>query len=91
MDDRALLRDLKNAIQSTEGQGATAQAAAISEVLARHGATVADVQRLLGWARTRRKNELVGLQQRISGIIEHREIDEATAAAVDRFLRAHQD
>lgn len=91
MDDRALLRDLTNAIQSTEGQDATVQAGAISEVLARHGATVADVQRLLGWARSRRKNELAGLRRRLAGIIEHREVDEATAAAVDRFLRAHAD
>ena len=88
MDDRALLRDLKSAIQSTEGQGAAAQGAAIEGVLQKHGATVADVRRLLGWARTRRQRELTGLSQRLDALIEHREIDAATAAAVDHFLRS---
>lgn len=90
MDDRALLRDLKTAIQSTEGRGAEAQSAEINAVLARHGATVADVQRLLNWAKQRRRNELRSLRQRLDGIIVHREneeIDVATAEAVDHFLR----
>jgi len=87
VDDRALLRDLTNAIRSTEGQGAAAQAAAIEHVLNQHGANLTDVQRLLGWARTRRQRELTGLTQRLGGVIEQREIDAATADAVDRFLR----
>jgi hypothetical protein len=90
LDDRALLRDLKTAIESTEGQGAQAQAAAIGSVLARHGATEADVRRLLDRARSRRRTELAALQQRIDGIIEHREVDAATADAVDRFFRSRQ-
>ena len=90
VDDRALLRDLTTAIQSTDGEGQAAQAAAIDAVLARHGASVADIHRLLGWANKRRRDELNSLQRRIGGIIEHREnreIDAATADAVDRFLR----
>ena len=90
MDDRALLKDLRLAIQGTEGQGAEVQAAEISAVLARYGATVADVQRLLGWARQRRRTELRSLRSRIDAIIENREnheIDAATADAVDRYLR----
>lgn len=90
VDDRALLRDLKEAIQSTDGQGAAAQARAIEEVLRRHGASAADVQRLLGVAKRRRHAEISGLQQRIDGLIESRanqEVDQATADAVDRFLR----
>ncbi len=90
MDDRALLRDLKTAIRSTEGQGAEAQSQAIDAVLTQHGASVADIQRLLGLANRRRHTELLSLQRRIGGLIEHREnleIDTATADAVDRFLR----
>ena len=90
MDDRALLRDLKLAVQSTDGQGAEAQAQAIDAVLRRYGASVGDIQRLLGWANRRRRAELTSLQRRIDGLIENREnheVDEATADAVDRFLR----
>jgi len=90
VDDRALLKDLRLAIQGTEGKGAEVQAAEISAVLARYGATVADVQRLLGWARQRRRTELRSLRSRIDAIIENREnheIDAATADAVDRYVR----
>lgn len=87
MDDRALLRDLRQAVQQTESQGKDAQAAAIFAVLKQHGATTADVQRLLGWARSRRSRELGGLQARLNSMIESQSAAEETAAAVDRFLR----
>jgi hypothetical protein len=87
MDDRALLRDLKTAIQQSDGQGADAQARAIFAVLAQHGATEADVRRLLGRARDRRRSELTSLQQHLDLLIEEREEAEATATAADRFLR----
>jgi len=87
VDDRELLRELQVAIQKTEGEGAEAQAAAISAVLSHHGATVADIRRLLGWANQGRRNELSSLQRRLDALIEHREVDAATADAVDRFLR----
>ncbi len=90
MDDRALLRDLQAALHETEGQGAEAQAAAIGRVLAQHGATVADIYRLRGRARSRRQTELSALHQRLDGLIEQREIARATAEAVDRFLRGHE-
>jgi len=87
VDDRALLRDLQAALQSTEGQGAEAQAGAISAVLAQHGATVADIYRLRGRATTRRRNELSSLRLHLDGLIAQREVATATAEAVDRFLR----
>jgi hypothetical protein len=90
VDDRALLRELKLAIQSTDGRSAEAQAQAIDAVLRRYGASVADIHRLLGWANKRRRAELTSLQRRIDGLIETREnheIDQATADAVDLFLR----
>jgi hypothetical protein len=89
VDDRALLRDLTAAIRETEGHGAQAQAAAIFAVLARHGATEADVRRLLGRARDRRGAELRALRSKLDVLIEEREDAEATADAVDRFLREH--
>ncbi len=85
VDYRALLRDLKTAMQETEGRGAQAQADAIEAVLARHGATEADVRRLLGWARGGRRAELRTLRSKLDVLIEGRE----TADAVDRFLREH--
>lgn len=90
VDDRALLKDLQQAIKATEGQSSEAQMAAINAVLERHGATAADVHRLLHAANRRRRTELQSLQQRIGGIIEHLEIDVATADAVDAFLRGQQ-
>jgi hypothetical protein len=87
VDDRVLLRDLRAAIQETDGQGAEAQARAIYAVLARHGATEADVRRLLGRARERRRTELSALHLHLDRLIGEREEAEATAEAVDRFLR----
>ncbi len=91
VDYRALLRDLTIAYRATEGLGAAAQAAAINAVLAKHNATADDVQYLRARARSRRRVELDGLSRRLGAVIEHREQeheeDEATAEAVDRFLR----
>lgn len=88
MDDRALLRDLKTALEQSEGQSAVNRAEAIQTVLDAYGATVNDVARLLHRARRRRKTELSGLAQRLDGLITHREEMEETVEAVERFLRS---
>jgi hypothetical protein len=87
VDDRQLLRDLQAAQERTAHESRAEQAAAIEAVLARHGATMADVQRLLTAARRRRNNELSRFQGGLAGLIEEREAESATADAVDRFLR----
>jgi ParB-like chromosome segregation protein Spo0J len=87
MDDRALLRDLKAAMDRTEDLTAAERAEAIEAVLQEHGATTADVGRLLGRARRQHRRELSGLAQRLDGLIEQREEMESTAEAVERFLR----
>ena len=88
MDDRQLLRDLQAAVERTRGRGRAEEAAAIEAVLAQHGATPADVQRLLHTARSRRNTEISRLQSGLSDLIAEREIESETADAVDRFLRS---
>ena len=90
MDDRALLRDLKAAIEQTEGQSLAARNEAVGAVLREHGATLADVGRLLGRARQQHRNELRGLARRLDGLIGQREEMESTVAAVERFLHAQR-
>ena len=87
MDDRALLRDLKAAIDRTEGQSPAAREDAVGAVLREHGATEADVGRLLGRARQQHRRELSGLARRLDGLIGQREEMESTVEAVERFLR----
>lgn len=91
MDDRQLLRDLQAAVERTRGQGRAEEAAAIQEVLTQHGASMADVQRLLRAARSRRNNELARLQGGLSGLIAERAVESETADAVDRFLRGQTE
>lgn len=87
MNDRALLRDLKAAIDRTEGQSPAARNEAVEVVLREHGATLADVGRLLGRARQQHRSELSGLAGRLEGLIGQREEMESTVAAVEHFLR----
>jgi hypothetical protein len=87
VDDRQLLRDLQAAVERSRARGRAEEAAAIEAVLAQHGATLADVQRLLRAARTRRDTELSRLQGGLSDLIAEREAESETADAVDRFLR----
>lgn len=90
MDDRALLRDLRAAIERTEGQDTAARNAAVQAVLREHGATTADVARLLRRARQQHRNELQGLALRLGGLISAREEMEETSAAVEEFLRSRR-
>ena len=90
MDDRALLRDLKAAIDRTEGQPLAARSEAVGAVLREHGATLADVGRLLSRARRQHRTELSGLARRLDGLIGQREEMESTVAAVERFLRGQR-
>lgn len=87
MNDKELLRDLQVALEQTAGQGHAAQAKAIEAVLARHGATLSDIQRLLLAARRRRYAEIARLHARLDGLIAEREVAQETADAADRFLR----
>lgn len=89
VDDRQLLRDLQAAVERTRGRGRAEEAAAIEAVLAQHGATPADVQRLLRAARSGRDSEISRLQSGLSDLIAERETASETADAVDRFLRGH--
>jgi hypothetical protein len=87
MDDRALLRDLTEALQQTEGATSEERQAAVRAVMDRHGATADDVARLLRRARTQHRTQLQGFAQRIGGLISQREEAESTVAAVEEFLR----
>jgi hypothetical protein len=87
MDDRALLRDLKAAMERTAGESAAGRAEAIQSVLDAHGATAEDVARLLHRARSRRRAELSALTERLDSLISRREETKATVEAVERFLR----
>jgi hypothetical protein len=87
VDDRALLRDLRAALERTEGSGAAERQRAIQDVLDAHGATADDVARLLRRARTQHRSQLQGLSSRLEDLIALREEEQATAEAVERFLR----
>ena len=87
IDDATLLRELRRALDSVTGQGAEAQAAALRGVLARYNATLDDVTRAVRRVKERHRRELAGLTQRLARLAEQREEDEATADAVDAFLR----
>jgi beta-phosphoglucomutase-like phosphatase (HAD superfamily) len=87
LDDRALLRDLTEALQRTEQADAATRQEAVRAVMQQHGATVEDVARLLRRARTQHRRQLEGLSARIDGLIAHREEQESTVAAVEEFLR----
>ena len=88
IDDARLLRELRRALDEVAGQGTEAQAAALREVLARYGATVEDVARAVRRAKERHRRELAGLTQRLARLADQRAEDEATAEAVDAFLRS---
>ena len=90
VDDRALLRDLTEALQRTEGADAAARQEAVRLVMEQHGATVEDVARLLRRARTQHRRQLQGLSSRIGDLIAQREEQELTVAAVEEFLRGLQ-
>jgi hypothetical protein len=87
IDDRALLRDLTEALQQTENATAEERQEAIRRVMERHGATPDDVGRLLRRARTQHRNQIKGLAERIDGLINRREEAESTVEAVEEFLR----
>jgi hypothetical protein len=87
VDDRALLRDLTDALQQTESATAEERQAAVREVMERHGATAEDVARLLRRARTQHRTQIQGFAQRIGGLIAQREEAESTVTAVEEFLR----
>jgi beta-phosphoglucomutase-like phosphatase (HAD superfamily) len=87
LDDRALLRDLTDALQRTEAADPATRQEAVRAVMEQHGATVDDVARLLRRARTQQRRQLQGLSARIDGIIANREEQESTVTAVEEFLR----
>lgn len=87
MDDRALLRDLKAAIERTEGHNVSERNEAVHAVLRDHGATTDDVARLLRRARQQHRVELRGLARRIDQLIMTREDMVKTVEAVERYLR----
>lgn len=88
IDDTTLLRELRRALEAAAGGGAEEQAAALREVLARYRATVDDVVRAVRRARERHQRELGGLTRRLARLADQREEDQATAEAVDTFLRS---
>ena len=88
IDDSTLLRELRRALDTVAGEGPDAQSAALREVLARHNATVDDVARAVGRVKERHRRELSGLARRIGQLADQRAEDEATAGAVDDFLRS---
>jgi|HubBroStandDraft_4_1064222.scaffolds.fasta_scaffold1752194_1 hypothetical protein len=90
VDDRALLRDLRAAIEESEGAGAEARQEAIRAVMQRHGATLDDVARLLHRARSQHQSQLRGLASRLEGLIARREEDASTVHAVEEFLRGQR-
>ena len=90
VDDRALLRDLKAAMERTEGSPTPDRQDAIRGVLEEHGATLADLSRLLQRARSQHRVQLRGLSSRLGDLIARREEDESTVAAVEEFLRGNR-
>jgi hypothetical protein len=90
IDDRALLRDLRSAIESTEGSSAETRQDAIRAVMQQHGATLDDVARLLQRARSQHRSQIRGLASRLSDLIARREEDELTVRAVEEFLRGQR-
>lgn len=90
-DEDALLRELRHTLEESAGLPPETLAIALRAVLARHGATENDLARLLSRAaRQRRARELSGLARRLRQLADHRADAEATAAAVDAFLRARR-
>jgi DNA-binding transcriptional regulator YbjK len=88
-DEAALLRDLRRTLEESAGLSQEALAAALRDVLSRHGATQDDLSRLLSRAaRQRRARELSGLAQRLEQVADQREDALATAEAADTFLRS---
>jgi hypothetical protein len=85
--DAQLLRELRRALDAVAGQGADAQARALEETMQRLNATMPDVVRALNGVRERRRTELAGLAGRIGALAGSIEEAEATADAVDQFLR----
>lgn len=88
IDDSSLLRELRRALDAAAAEGAEAQAAALREVLARHGATLDDVARAVSRVKERHQREVDGLAQRLARLADQREEEASTAAAVDAFLRS---
>lgn len=87
VDDRALLRDLTEVFRRTEGAEPAERQEAMREVMERHGATLEDVARLLRRARTQHRTQLQGFTSRIDDLINRREEQESTVAAVEEYLR----
>ena len=90
VDDRALLRDLKAALERTEGTDASVREDAIRAVMHEHGATLDDLARLLYRARSQHRRQLQGLASRLETLINRREEDASTVAAVEDFLRGQR-
>ena len=90
VDDRALLRDLRAAIESTEGAPAEARQEAIRAAMNQHGATLEDVARLLQRARSQHRTQIRGLASRLEDLIARKEEGESTVQAVEEFLRGLQ-
>jgi hypothetical protein len=88
-DEAALLRELRHTLEESAGLSHEALAEALRAVLTRYGASEADLSRLLSRAaRQRRARELSGLAHRLEQVAEQREDAQATAQAVDLFLRS---
>lgn len=90
VDDRALLRDLKAALERTEGADSTVRQNEIRAVMREHGATLDDLARLLHRARSQHRSQLQGLASRLGNLIARREEDQSTVAAVEAFLRSQR-
>ncbi len=88
IDEQALLRDLRQALDTAAPAGRAAQEAALRAVLARHHATVDDVLRAVARFRARQAGELRGLADRLARVADQRAEEAATADAVDAFLRS---
>ncbi len=88
IDEAGLLREVRRALDAAAGQGRAAQEAALTEVLARHGATLDDVARAVRRIKERHGRELAGLAARLASLADRRAEEEETAAAVDAFVRS---